>query len=153
MNGEQPANGTLTETPLPSGRTDALLGTLAERIGGRFSASSVFGAPVEREGVTVVPVATVRFGFGGGSGSDPEKRQEGEGAGLGGTMAGTGYIELKDGRSRFVPIVRPERMLALALAAALLAVAVTRRAPAHYPTVLRGRRLTTGIRRSPARRR
>jgi hypothetical protein len=42
---KQPANGTVTETPLPSRRTDALLGTLAERIGGRFGASSVFGAP------------------------------------------------------------------------------------------------------------
>jgi uncharacterized spore protein YtfJ len=131
MIGEQPTNGTPAETPLPSGRTDALLDTLAERVGGHFGAASVFGTPVEREGVTVVPVATVRFGFGGGSGSDPEKRQEGEGAGAGGTMAGAGYIELKDGRSRFVPIVRPERMVALALAAALLALAVARRAPAR----------------------
>ena len=37
---------------------NALLGTLAERIGGRFGASSVFGTPVERGGVTVVPVAS-----------------------------------------------------------------------------------------------
>jgi len=150
MNGEQPANGTLTETPLPSGRTDALLGTLAERIGGRFGASSVFGTPVERGGVTVVPVATVRFGFGGGSGSDPEKRQEGEGAGVGGTMAGAGYIELKDGRSRFVPIVRPERMVALALAAALLALALTRRAPARLATSRRGGNSITRSLRSRA---
>jgi hypothetical protein len=102
--------------------------------------------------VTIVPVATVRFGFGGGSGADPEKRQEGEGAGAGGTMAGAGYIELKDGRSRFVPIVRPERMFALALAAALLALILARRAPARYATSLRGRRSTTGMRRWPARR-
>jgi uncharacterized spore protein YtfJ len=36
----------------------------------------VFGAPVERDGVTVIPVAAIRFGIGGG-GSDPSKGQDG----------------------------------------------------------------------------
>ena len=41
---------------------------LAERLGASASASSVFGEPVERDGVTVIPVARVRWGVGGGSG-------------------------------------------------------------------------------------
>jgi uncharacterized spore protein YtfJ len=61
--------------------------------------------------VTVIPVATIRFGLGGGGGSDPRKRQDGEGGGAAGSASATGYIELKDGRSRFVPVVHPARMV------------------------------------------
>jgi hypothetical protein len=74
-----------------------LLATLADRIGAQFSASTVYGTPIERDGVTVVPVAAARFGVGGG----------------GGGVTPAGYIELKGGRSRFVPVVHPARMLAL----------------------------------------
>jgi hypothetical protein len=54
---------------------------------------------------------------GGGSGSDPEKGQEGGGGGGLGRVAPAGYVELKDGRSRFVPIVNPARMALAGLAA------------------------------------
>ena len=104
---------------VPRRRADELIAALADRLGARFGVSSVFGEPVERDGVTVIPVAAVRLGFGGGTGSDPAKQQEGEGAGGGASMTAAGYIELKDGRSRFVPIVRPERMVALAFLALL----------------------------------
>jgi uncharacterized spore protein YtfJ len=112
-------------TPAPR-RTDELLSLLADRLGGRFGAASVYGAPVEREGVTVIPVAVVRFGLGGGAGTDPSKGGEGEGAGAGGTATPTGYIELKDGRSRYVATVRPERMLALMVVAVLAGFALAR---------------------------
>jgi len=108
-----------TETPvrppteLPRRRTDDILTTLADRLGGRFTASTVFGSPVEREGVTVIPVATVRFGLGGGGGEDPNGGQSGEGGGGAGSGTPAGYIEIKDGRSRFVPLVHPTRMVAM----------------------------------------
>ena len=98
---------------VPRHRTDELLARLAEGVGARFDASSVFGAPVERDGVTVIPVAAIRFGVGGGGGSDPRKGQDGEGGGAAGTASAAGYIELKDGRSRFVPVVHPARLLLL----------------------------------------
>jgi hypothetical protein len=66
-----------------------------------------------RDGVTVIPVGKVRFGFGGGGGSDAGGKGEGEGGGGVGTGGPAGYIELKEGRSRFVPIVHPARLLAL----------------------------------------
>jgi hypothetical protein len=113
-------------TSVPERRTDELLGRLAERIGARFDASNVFGTPVERNGVTVIPVATIRLGLGGGGGSDPSKGQEGEGGGGGGTASAAGYIELRDGRSRFVPTVHPARMLLLVCAAALAGLAILR---------------------------
>ena|SRR5688572_1395602 len=113
-------------TSMPRRRGDELLSMLAERIGARVGAATVFGAPVERNGVTVVPVAVARFGIGAGSGSDPSKGQEGEGGGGGGIVAPTGYIELKDGRSRFVPVVHPARILALVLGAVIAGFAIMR---------------------------
>src|SRR5215207_4466865 len=76
---------TPTEVPAagaqpPRRRADELLAALAERIGARLSASTVYGEPVERDGVTVVPVAAARFAIGGGGGSDPTKAQEGRAA-------------------------------------------------------------------------
>jgi uncharacterized spore protein YtfJ len=116
-----------TTTSGPRRRGDELLAALAERIGARLGATTVFGAPVERDGVTVVPVAVARFGMGAGSGTDPSKGQEGEGGGGAGMVTPTGYIELKDGRSRYVPVVHPARMLALALGAAIAALLIVRR--------------------------
>jgi uncharacterized spore protein YtfJ len=110
----------------PRRRSDELLAMLADRVGARLGASTVYGTPVERDGVTVVPVAVARFGIGAGSGSDPSKRQEGEGGGAGGMISPAGYIELKDGRSRFVPIVHPARMLALICCAILAGLAIAR---------------------------
>ena len=118
-----------------------MLAALAERIGARFSAATVYGTPIERDGVTVVPVAAARFGIGAGSGSDPSKGQEGEGGGAGGGVTAAGYIELKDGRSRFVPVVRPERMVALALLAMLAVLMRVRpavqRESRHIPFIAR----------------
>jgi uncharacterized spore protein YtfJ len=113
-------------TPVPRRRGDELLSALAERIGARLGAATVFGAPVERDGVTVVPVAVARFGIGAGSGADPAKGQEGEGGGGGGTVSAAGYIELKEGRSRFVPVVHPARMLSLVLGAVIAALLIVR---------------------------
>jgi uncharacterized spore protein YtfJ len=110
----------------PRRRADELLATLADRIGGRLNASTVYGTPVERDGVTVVPVAAARFAIGGGGGSDTSKAQEGEGGGGAGGVTPIGYIELKDGRSRYVPVVHPARMLALVCCALLAALLVAR---------------------------
>jgi uncharacterized spore protein YtfJ len=126
-------------TSAPRRRGDEILSTLAERLGARLGAATVFGTPVERDGVTVVPVAVARFGIGAGSGSDPSKGQEGEGGGGGGTVTPTGYIELKDGRSRFVPVVHPARMLALVLGAVIAALLILR-SPGTEPRLSRLRR-------------
>jgi uncharacterized spore protein YtfJ len=111
---------------MPSARGTDALSALADRVGASLGGSHVFGTPVERDGVTVVPVGRTRFGFGGGSGGDPAKQQQGEGGGAGATGECIGYIELLDGSSRFVPAVRPARMLALASATLLLALALVR---------------------------
>lgn len=121
-----------TETPVrpavevPRRRIDDMLTKLADRIGAQFSASTVFGAPVERDGLTVIPVASVRFGFGGGAGGDPQGEQSGEGGGGGGSATPAGYIEITDGRTRFVPVVQPAAMAALVCATAVAMTLVVR---------------------------
>ena len=81
----------------------SLVERLAQLLGASASAQTIYGTPVERDGVTVIPVARAVYGFGGGGGS---KAAEAEGSGGGAGMALTpiGYIELTDGRSRFRPI-------------------------------------------------
>jgi uncharacterized spore protein YtfJ len=104
---------------------DEWMGKLAEKLGGSASARAVFGDPVERDGVTVIPVARFRYGFGGGSGrgggrgrrhngdGSGDEDQYGSGAG-GGVQAGPiGYIELRDGQASFTRIGGPKRLLAL----------------------------------------
>src|SRR5215213_5611875 len=50
------------------GRIDGFIERMAERVGGKASVRAVFGDPIERDGITIIPVAKVRWGFGGGAG-------------------------------------------------------------------------------------
>lgn len=61
----------------------------------------VFGDPIEREGVTVIPAAKVRGGGGGGSSSGPNGEGGGGGFGVSATPAGV-YV-IKDGNVRWEP--------------------------------------------------
>ena len=104
---------------VPATPADRLLPLLAERLGGAASAKAVFGQPVERDGVTIVPVAKVRYGFGGGCGSGPNRKGAGEGGGGGAVSSPVGFIEIRGDEARFRPITSG-RKLALAIAAGAL---------------------------------
>jgi uncharacterized spore protein YtfJ len=110
----------------PPKRSDNVVTRLAERLGAQVNQATVYGEPVERNGLTVIPVASARFAFGGGTGGDAETQQEGGGAGGVGWVAPAGYIELRDTGSRFVPVVHPERMVLLVLGGAIAGVALFR---------------------------
>jgi uncharacterized spore protein YtfJ len=105
-----------------------LLERIGQTVGQKAQASAIFGEPVEREGVTVVPVAKARFGFGGGGGSGTREADEGSGGGGGGGVAVTpiGYIEVRDGSSEFKRISTAADLFALVGAASLVALAVRR---------------------------
>jgi uncharacterized spore protein YtfJ len=64
-----------------------LLERVGQTVGERAHVSTIFGEAVEREGVTVIPVAKARFGFGGGGGSGSREGDEGSGGGGGGGVA------------------------------------------------------------------
>jgi uncharacterized spore protein YtfJ len=107
-----------------------LLERLASQVGGKAGAKAVFGDAVERDGITVIPVARIRWGVGAGGGQGPE----GSGSGGGGGVAADpiGYIEVTPAGATFRPIPRsfgPGAVVggALALAIVLRALARFRR--------------------------
>ena len=97
---------------------------LAERVGATASARAVFGEPVERDGVTVIPVASTAWAFGGGGGTSPEG--EGTGGGGGSVARPIGWIELRAGGAEFKPLRDPRRALVAAGGLALAGLAIAR---------------------------
>ena len=74
---------------------------IAEKLGASVGASKVYGDPIERGDVTVIPVARARWGFGGGGGRG-RRGEPGTGGGGGAVMTPIGYIEIHgDGTTRF----------------------------------------------------
>lgn len=101
---------------------------LAEKLGAVAQASTVFGEAVERDGVTVIPVAKARWGLGGGGGRRGMAfGQEGMGGGGGVIVQPVGYIEVKDGETRFRPIITPGTWLAAAAGGALILFGLIKR--------------------------
>ena len=82
---------------------------LAQRLGITANASTIYGEPVERDGVTVIPAAKAMYGFGGGSGSKAGEEGTGGGGGVG--IKPVGYIEIKDGNTKFKSLPDPERVV------------------------------------------
>jgi uncharacterized spore protein YtfJ len=85
----------------------SLLERLGQQLTSSATAQAVYGTPVERDGITVIPVARARYGFGGGGGGGTQEHEaagSGAGAGAGVSLTPVGYIELREGRSRFRPI-------------------------------------------------
>jgi uncharacterized spore protein YtfJ len=117
-----------TETQERAELVNALLERIGETVGERAQVSTIFGEPVEREGVTVIPVGRARFGFGGGGGSGSRQGDEGSGGGGGGGAAvgPIGYIELHEGSAKFKRIVTPMDVLALTMAASIAVATVKR---------------------------
>ena len=88
---------------------DSFIGTMAEKLGAVARAVNVFGEPVERDGITVIPVAKARWGFGGGGGQrkdagDGGKQEDGAGGGGGVQVTPVGFIEIKNNEAKFRPI-------------------------------------------------
>ncbi len=90
-----------------------LLERIMEKMGGQAHVTSVFGEPIERNGVTVIPVARLRWFFGAGMGSGPAEAPaggaspgtgEGSGGGGGGGAEPVGYVEIGPDGATFKPI-------------------------------------------------
>lgn len=92
-----------------TGSAERFIGTMAEKLGAVARAATVFGEPVEREGITVIPVAKARWGFGGGAGQRKDegaggKQEDGAGGGGGVQVTPVGFIEIKNHEANFRPI-------------------------------------------------
>jgi uncharacterized spore protein YtfJ len=126
------------------GPIDGFVERIAERIGAKANVRAVFGDPIERGGLTIIPVARVRWGFGGGAGSGPvavgpgvdggaigsddasDMNRSGSGSGGGGgvTADPVGYLEIGPDGAVFKPITpampSPGFLLASGATAALV---------------------------------
>lgn len=65
----------------------------------------VFGEPMVRDGLTLIPVAKVRGGGGAASGEGPDAKGKGQGGGFAMTARGMGTYVIKGDEVRFVPAV------------------------------------------------
>jgi uncharacterized spore protein YtfJ len=125
------------------GPIDGFVERMAERVGAKASVRAVFGDPIERDGITVIPVAKVRWGFGGGAGSGPVAvgpgidgqgaRADapggpsfGTGGGGGATAEPVGYLEIGPDGAMFRPINSPMPSPGFLLAAGATAALVLR---------------------------
>lgn len=87
---------------------------LADHLERTGRAKAVFGDPVERNGVTVIPVARACWGLGGGEGKRPTDQGNEQGHGGGGCVHASpiGFIEIREGQARFQRIADPFTILA-----------------------------------------
>lgn len=74
---------------------DGFLDRMAQRLSATASAAAIFGAPIERGDVTIVPVARAAYGFGGGNGT--RNGDEGSGGGGGVRVSPVGFFEIRPG--------------------------------------------------------
>ncbi|WP_449064597.1 spore germination protein GerW family protein [Planomonospora algeriensis] len=95
---------------------------LAEQTRDTTAVSRVFGEPVTRDGITVIPVAKITGGGGGGRGSGKQQTGrhpgqpgegsgEGEGGGFGLSAAPAGVFVIKDGEVRWQPALDVNRIV------------------------------------------
>ncbi|MBH8558147.1 spore germination protein GerW family protein [Hymenobacter negativus] len=119
-----------TATLHPPALTASVAERLAQLLSSSVNAQTIYGSPVERDGVTVIPVAQAAYGFGGGSGTGPNA-QGGIGGGGGVRLRPVGFIELSKSRSRFRPIRRS--VVPLVAVSGLMALLLLRAVPRLLP--------------------
>jgi len=129
---------------------DGFVERIAERVGAKANVRAVFGDPIERGEITVIPVARVRWAFGGGagrgpiavgpgidaagtstkSGTDEGRSGAGTGGGGGATADPIGYLEIGPDGVSFnpigVPMPSPGFLLASGIGAAIVLRAIGR---------------------------
>ena len=88
----------------------------------------VFGDPYEKDGITIIPAASVSGGGGGGGGEGPPGEGGGSGSGFGMGARPAGAFIIENGTVRWQPAVDPNRLIGLAIVALLVlrSVAKTR---------------------------
>lgn len=87
--------------------------------GGRSAA--IFGPVVERDGLTIIPVARIGWGFGGGQ-AKSKKAGASIGGGGGVSTVPAGFIQLRGGKATFKPIVDPIKLAGIVFGFNLLLV-------------------------------
>lgn len=85
----------------------------------------VYGDPIERDGVTIIPAAAIRGGVGYGGGRD-DRGSEGSGGGGGVSARPVGVYRIEDGRVTWQPALDLTRIIVLGQAVAIVFLLVMR---------------------------
>ena len=84
----------------------------------------VYGEPIEKDGLTIIPAASVAGGGGGGSGADAGA--EGGGVGFGIRARPVGAFVIKDGDVRWQPALDLNRIILMGQMVAIVALLTAR---------------------------
>lgn len=90
---------------------------LVEQFRETATVKTVFGEPMDKDGITVIPAARVLGLGGGGEGEGPEAQGKGTGGGFGLMARPVGAYVVKDGRVTWKPAVDLGQVVLLALVA------------------------------------
>jgi|FLYL01.1.fsa_nt_gi uncharacterized spore protein YtfJ len=121
MTGESDTSSGNAQTPAAA--------RLVEQARTLLTVERVYGTPVERDGVTVIPAAAVRGGGGGGGGAGQDDKGasgRGEGLGFGVTARPVGAFVVRDGQVRWEPAVDVTRIVLTGQLVALMLVMTIR---------------------------
>lgn len=91
-----------------------------------ISVDRVFGRPVERDGMTLIPAAAVRGGSGGGLSETSDDTPGGSGMGFGLTARPVGAYRIQDGNVEWIPAADTTRVIVLGEIIAIVALLVIR---------------------------
>jgi uncharacterized spore protein YtfJ len=92
---------------------------ILERLHRLMSTVTVFGDPIEHNGLTVIPAARVTAGGGGGKGIDDGGERQGDGGGAGLLARPAGAFVITEGRVIWKPAVTIETVVTLAMMAVI----------------------------------
>lgn len=86
----------------------------------------VFGEPIERDGLTIIPAAAVKGAGGGGEGEAPDGKGKGEGGGFGVNAHPSGAYVINHGEVSWKPAIDRNHAATVAGAVAVVALLVRR---------------------------
>ncbi len=86
-------------------------------------ASTVYAEPVERDGITIIPVAKVSWGIGGGEGTNAQGNS-GTGGGGNVRIVPVGYIEVTNGHAKYKPIFDPALIVQFIISSGLTTILI-----------------------------
>jgi uncharacterized spore protein YtfJ len=101
---------------------------LVEKAKDLITVRQVFGDPIERDGVTIIPAAVVRGGGGGGSGTNEDN--SGDGLGFGVTSRPSGSFVIRGDQVEWQPAIDVTTVIQ-SVAAVFLAFIIFRRRKRH----------------------
>jgi uncharacterized spore protein YtfJ len=111
-------------------KTDAAVVDVLHKVIDNAAVGTVFGTPINQDGVTLLPVARVSAGGGGGNGNEPRDNGEeagGSGGGMGVAAKPMGVYVIADGKVSWRPAVDVNKVIMggqIVMAIALLTLRV-----------------------------